>query len=238
VLSQAFDRRLPIVEANSLRVLARLFGYPGDPREGAGKTWVWAAAEAVLPARRAGDFNQSLMELGALVCSPADPACDRCPVAAHCVANRDGLQAVIPPKKAMPAVTAVREAAVVVRDGGRVLFCRRPADARWANMWEFPHAEVRLGEPVEDAARRIAAELTGLAVDVGAEVLTVRHGVTRFAITLTAFEAARTGGEFRSAFYPEGRWLEPAELASYPTGTAQRKLIEEVARAGRQKRLF
>src|SRR6185503_3424594 len=45
VLSQAFDRRLPIVEANSLRVLSRLFGYRGDPREGAGKAWVWSAAE-------------------------------------------------------------------------------------------------------------------------------------------------------------------------------------------------
>src|SRR5437764_13384078 len=71
VLSQAFDRKLPIVEANSLRVLARLFGYRGDPREGVGKKWVWAAAEAVLPAKRAGDFNQALMELGALICTPA-----------------------------------------------------------------------------------------------------------------------------------------------------------------------
>src|SRR5437764_8126511 len=71
VLSQAFDRKLPIVEANSLRVLTRLFGYRGDPREGVGKKWVWAAAEAVLPAKRAGDFNQALMELGALICTPA-----------------------------------------------------------------------------------------------------------------------------------------------------------------------
>ena len=67
VLSQAFDRKLPIVEANTLRVLARLFAYPGDPREGEGKTWVWSAAESLLPTKRAGDFNQAMMELGALV---------------------------------------------------------------------------------------------------------------------------------------------------------------------------
>src|SRR5207237_7941993 len=71
VLSQAFDRRLPIVEANSLRVLARLFGYRGDPREGEGKAWVWSAAEAVLSNKRAGYFNQELVELGALVCTTA-----------------------------------------------------------------------------------------------------------------------------------------------------------------------
>ncbi|MCS6851520.1 MAG: hypothetical protein NZ700_10185, partial [Gemmataceae bacterium] len=56
VLSQAFDRRLPIVEANSQRVLTRLFGYLGDPRKGAGKAWVWQIAETVLPRNRVGDF--------------------------------------------------------------------------------------------------------------------------------------------------------------------------------------
>lgn len=238
VLSQAFDRRLPIVEANSLRVLARLFGYRGDPRAGAGKAWVWAAAEAVLPTRRVGDFNQALMELGALVCTPTAPACGSCPVAAWCVANREGLQEVIPPKKTPPAITEVREVAVVVRDGDKVLFCRRPASARWANMWEFPHAETQPDEPPDDAVRRVAKELTGLAVEVGPEVLTVRHGVTRYAITMTAFEARRAGGEFRSAFYAEGRWVEPSRLMDFPSGTAQRKLIQEVTRTGRQRRLF
>src|SRR5207248_6993729 len=79
VLSQAFARKLPVVEANSLRVLARLFGYRGDPREGDGKAWVWSAAEAVLPEERPGDFNQALMELGALVCTPTAPDCPACP---------------------------------------------------------------------------------------------------------------------------------------------------------------
>ena len=91
VLSQAFDRPLPIVEANSLRVLRRLFGYRGDPRVGEGKAWVWSAAESVLPTKRAGDFNQALMELGALVCTPTAPQCDRCPLARQCVARREGL---------------------------------------------------------------------------------------------------------------------------------------------------
>src|SRR5262245_1847062 len=167
VLSQAFDRRLPVVEANSLRVLARLFGYRGDPREGEGKAWVWAAAEAVLSRTRAGDFNQALMELGALVCTPTDPDCARCPVAASCVANRDALQAEIPPRKKAKAITEVSEVGVAVRDNGRVLLCRRPADAaRWQNMWEVPHAEQEPGEDATAAAARVAKELTGLDVTV------------------------------------------------------------------------
>jgi A/G-specific adenine glycosylase len=239
VLSQAFDRRLPVVEANSLRVLARLFGYRGDPREGAGKTWVWAAAEAVLPAKRAGDFNQALMELGALVCTPAEPDCDTCPLAAHCVAKRDGLQAQIPPRKKAKAVTEVAEVGVVIRDGGKVLLCRRRADAaRWQNMWEVPHAEQQPGEDAATAAMRVAKELTGLRVEVGPEVTTIRHGVTRYAITLVCLEAMRTGGEFRSDFYAEGTWATPGELADYPVSSPQRKLMSELARPSRQPRLF
>lgn len=238
VLSQAFERKLPIVEANSLRVLARLFGYRGDPRDGDGKAWVWRAAEAVLPNKRIGDFNQAVMELGATVCTPAAPRCGQCPLATLCVANRDGLQQVIPPPKKPPTIITVREVAVVIRRGEHVLLCRRPPTAsRWANMWEFPHAETAAGEGVDAAAVRVAKELTGLAVVVADELLTVKHGVTRFAIAMTALEATSARGTPRSAYYAECRWVLPAELSSFPTGTPQRKLVEAVL-TRRQKRLF
>lgn len=239
VLSQAFDRRLPIVEANSLRVLCRLFGYPGDPRSGDGRKWVWDAARRVLPLKRVGDFNQALMELGALVCTSTSPNCDACPVARECVARAKGLQDVIPPKAARPAVTEVREVAVVVRRGQRVLFARRPADAaRWANMWEFPHGELEPGESFEAAAERLTGPLTGLTADLGPELLTVRHGVTRFRITLVCLEADYRDGTFRSEFYDRGLWLRPAELAGYPVSVPQRRLARAVAGAVRQRRLF
>lgn len=239
VLSQAFDRKLPVVEANSLRVLARVFGYRDDPREGAGKARVWAAAEAVLPGERAGDFNQALMELGALVCTPAKPACGECPVASHCAAKRGGLQERIPPPKKQPEITAVSEVGVVIRLRGKILLCRRRADAgRWQNMWEVPHAERRPGEELADAAARVAGELTGLKVEPGAEVATIRHGVTRFRITLACVEAAATGGEFVPGFYAAAEWLSPAELAERPVSSPQRKLMTELANANRARRLF
>jgi A/G-specific adenine glycosylase len=239
VLSQAFDRRLPIVEANSLRVLARYFGYRGDPREGKGKAWVWSTAESVLPAKRAGDFNQALMELGALVCTPSAPACGQCPLAAKCAARRDKLQEKIPPKKKPRAITAVSEVGVVIRDRNRVLLCKRRADAdRWQNMWEVPHAERKPGEDIDAAVVRVAKELTGLDVEPGAEVLTVEHGVTRFAITVVCVEAVRKRGSFAPGFYAEAKWVKPDELAAYPVSSPQRKLMSELANPNRQKRLF
>ena len=239
VLSQAFDRKLPIVEANSLRVLARLFGYRGDPREGEGKAWVWATAEAILPETRAGDFNQALMELGAIVCTPAKPDCAKCPLRAHCRAKRDGLQEQIPPKKKPAAITEVSEVGVVIRDGAKVLLCKRRADAnRWQNMWEVPHAERQPGEELPDAAARVAKELTGLDVEPGADVMTIRHGVTRYRITLACVEAAVRRGAFAPGFYAEAKWVKLADLTHYPVSSPQRKLMTELAKPNRQKRLF
>jgi A/G-specific adenine glycosylase len=239
VLSQAFDRRLPVVEANSVRVLCRLFGRNGDPRSSEAQAWLWRTAEELLPRKRVGDYNQALMELGALICTPASPDCGACPVRKNCRAWADGTQDRIPAKSSPPDVIAVHEVAVVVHRRGRVLLVRRSSQAaRWANMWEFPHGE-RL--PAEDhcvAARRVLRQLTGLTAHVGPELLTVRHAVARCRITMVALEATWRRGEFSSHHHVEGRWLRPRELSTFPLPVAQRRLAEAVARSVRQRRLF
>ena len=96
VLSFAFDRPEPIVEANSQRVLARLVALREDVKSAAARRRIWQAAGRLVPPRGAGDFNQAMMDLGALVCTPRQPSCLLCPVAAHCGARRLGLQDVIP----------------------------------------------------------------------------------------------------------------------------------------------
>ncbi|HZT79331.1 MAG TPA: A/G-specific adenine glycosylase [Gemmataceae bacterium] len=239
ILSQAFDRRLPVLEANSLRVLCRLFGRADDPRRGPARRWLWQAAEDLLPHRRVGDFNQALMELGALVCTPTAPRCEACPLADDCVARRLGRQDEIPAKAPPPAITEVREAAVVVRRGADVLLAQRPESAsRWANLWEFPHGPVGDRESHEAAALRLARELAGLDVALGPELLTLRHGVTRYRITMVCFEAGYAGGEFRSDFYRQGRWLAPGRLADYPVSAPQRRLANVLTAPQRQRNLF
>jgi A/G-specific adenine glycosylase len=239
VLSQAFDRPLPIVEANCLRVLCRLFGFADDPRSSAGQKWLWETAQSVLPAKRVGDFNQALMELGALICTTDEPKCGSCPIAAECMARAKGLQSTIPLKAVRPKSTDVREVAFVIHRGPRVLLVQRPPDAkRWADLWEFPHGELAENENVETAADRLIEPLTGVDVTLGPELLTIRHGVTRFRITMTCLEAEYKDGKFRSAFYRRGLWLRPAQLADYPVSAPQRKLTRAVMGAVRQRRLF
>jgi A/G-specific adenine glycosylase len=238
ILSQAFDRRLPILEANSQRVLCRLFGRIEDPRRAPLRGWLWRAAEEVLPRQRVGPFNQALMELGALVCTPAAPNCGECPLRTKCHARRLGLQESIPYRPTAPQTVDVQESAVVLRQGPRVLLVQRPEGGRWARMWEFPHGELTNGETHEQAALRLLRTLTGFDGQLGRELTTIRHGVTRFAITLVCFEANALDGEFRSSFYQQARWLEPIELSAHPVSAPQRRLARLLSEPGRQQHLF
>jgi A/G-specific adenine glycosylase len=238
ILSQAFDQRLPIVEANSKRVLCRLFGHAGDPKEPATQRWLWKTAEAVLPSRHAGAFNQALMELGALVCTPKSPRCSACPLSGDCAAQRAGLQESIPPPAAPPRIVEVREAALVLRRGSRVLLLQRPDGGRWARMWEFPHGVVEAGETHDEAAQRLSQSLTGFRIGRPEPLLTLRHRVTRFRITMVCFEARLKGGRFRSSFYQQARWLKAGELGAYPVSSPQRRLASALGAPVRQRSLF
>lgn len=223
VLSQAFDRRLPVVEANTKRVVCRLFAQAGDVGTAPVQAWLWKTAEAILPRTGVGDFNQALMELGALVCTPQAPDCPKCPLKAECLARREGVQEHIPRKADRPKTVEVREVCVVARHGGRVLLARRPAGGRWANMWEFPRAVVEPDDPHDAAARKLLTA-HGLTAEPGAELMTLRYGVTRFRMTMVCLEAVARTKAFRSAYYDEGRWVRPAELGGFPVSSAQRKL--------------
>jgi A/G-specific adenine glycosylase len=222
VLSQAYEARLPIVEANSLRLLARLFGYRGDPRQG--QAWAWRTAEALLPRTRLGDFNQALMELGSQVCAPVNPKCGVCPLTTQCVAKRDNLQALIPPPKKAKDVVTVREVCLVMRFRGRVLVVKRPADAtRWPGYWEFPHAES------EDTIEVIARRLTGLTVRSVTPLMEVSHRVTRFAITMTVVECVSRSRNVSLTEHVEARWVTLDECEQLPMATPQRRIVLELS---------
>ena len=237
VLSQAFDHRLPIVEANSQRVLSRLFGWQDDPRQGPARRRLWHAAARLLPRKGVGEFNQALMELGALVCTPTSPRCSECPLAARCVARKLELQESIPVRPPAPPTVEVQEVGVVIRRGRKLLLVQRPAPGRWAGLWEVPRSAVRSGEDHDAAARRLLGDLN-LAAELGTEVLTLRHAVTRFRITLLCLEAHYAAGRFRSDFYANADWVTPAQLAAFPLSRAQRKLAELLNAPHRQARLF
>ncbi len=228
VLSQAFDLRLPILEANSVRVLCRVLGVRQDPKKGATQRFLWDAAAKILPTKRVGQFNQAMMELGALVCTPMKPACDVCPIARHCSAQRDNLQEVIPLRSKKEITIIVREVGVVLRRAGKVLLAKRPSTGRWADLWEFPHTELEPHETTIEAGKRLLAEL-GIEANLGGEIITLTHAVTRFRITMVCLEAMYRSGRFQKRNHAGTKWLTPDQLANYPVSSPQRSLALAVA---------
>ncbi len=136
--SIAFGLPAPIVEANSRRVIARLVGHAATLDGPGGDEPIWKIAGELVPARHPGRFNQALMDLGAMVCTPRQPLCSRCPLAKVCVAHQTNRVASIPAPAKRRGVQAIRETAVVMRHGDAVLVTRRGPGEWWEGLWDFP----------------------------------------------------------------------------------------------------
>jgi A/G-specific adenine glycosylase len=223
ILSIARDAREPILEANTERLFCRLLAYREDPRQAAGQETLWSFAQAILPRKQVGDFNQALMELGSEVCTATNPACPRCPIASLCPTQEQGSQALIPQPKRKTNYEQVCEAAVVVRRRGQVLLRQCQEDERWAGLWDFPRFEIehRRGSKLHDELVERVAKLTGVQVEVQKRLTSFNYGVTRFRITLSCYQATCTNGlRLGKAL----RWASLRELAEIPLSVTGRKI--------------
>jgi A/G-specific adenine glycosylase len=238
ILSIGLDQRLPILEANTTRVLSRLTAYRGDTASASGQKHLWSVAESILPARQCGALNQALMELGSEICTPQSPACDACPVAALCEAQKQKLVARIPSRAKPTKYEAVTEMAVVIRSGGRVVLRRCQAGERWAGLWDFPRfalAAHHVHNGIQSQLAERMRALTGLSVTLGKHLLTLKHGVTRFRITLHCYEAALVRLARRQPIAKVRskavQWVSIDSLPEYPLSVTGRKICQLLAAA-------
>ena len=224
IVSIAFDQRAPILEANTIRLFARLLAYPDDPTKSAGQKLLWQTAEDVLPRKQIAHFNQALMELGSLLCTPQSPNCETCPVSSLCATYELGLQDKIPKSKSKTKFTDVNEAAVVVRKNGKVLVRQCAAGERWEGLWDFPRFELVSEGPLfvrEELVTKVR-EQTGIEIQPGGLIQTIKHGVTRYRITLDCYEAAFRSGRAKSP----SKWCSASDLKTLPLSSTGRKLAE------------
>jgi A/G-specific adenine glycosylase len=188
IASIAFGLPEPIVDGNVVRVLCRLFALEGDPTKSPLKQELWRKARALVPADKPSEFNQSLMELGATLCTPTSPRCPECPVAKQCRALALGKERELPQLAKRKAPTEVATAAAYVRRGDAVLLRQMPADSpRWAGLWVLPFAELTRTEKPPAGAARALSEI-GLKAQAIKALREARHTITRFRITLSVVE--------------------------------------------------
>ncbi len=236
ILSIAFNQPCPVLDGNVERVLARLLAVRGDARAGAARRRLWAVAESLIPNGRAGEFNQALMELGALVCTPRSPACAKCPVAGLCKAARLGIQEKCPARRRRVPVPHYEVGVGVVRRRGRLLIARRPARGLLGGLWEFPGGKREGAEPLEETVRREVREELGLRVAVESHLTTCRHAYSHFRVTLHAYQCRCVGGRLRPLQADACRWVTPQELDAYALPSGTLKIIRRLREALRRGR--
>lgn len=228
ICSIAFNQPTPILDGNVIRVLTRIFGIKENPREKNTNARLWQLAhELVVHATRntqhvlpCSHLNQSLMELGALICTPRDPKCHSCPVSKHCFAFQNKRTNEFPNLDKRPAATARRFAAFVVEHRGNYLVRQRPTGVVNAHLWEFPNIELN-GEPLTKAARG----LLGFAPKNLKPLCTIKHSITRYRITVEAFTVVGQNCRSAPSSHRQTRWLPLSELHKLGFPSAHKKIL-------------
>jgi A/G-specific adenine glycosylase len=230
VASLAFDEPVVALEANGLRVAARLRLERGDVRRPPVRRRLELELARYLPTDRPGAFNEAIMELGETVCLPRAPACPRCPLGPNCRAFQElDDPASIPRPHRRPRRPTVVAAIVVVDRRGRWLVRRRPPAGLLGGLWEFPGGKPGPRETLAQAARREVREETGLRLQELTKVGIVHHAYSHFSVQLHVFRANARGRVRSERPYALLRWVAPREFELLPRPMATRKAIQLLA---------
>lgn len=221
IASIAYGEAAPIVDCNVARVLSRLFLVEHAPNSSSGQRALWALAEQLVPDSDPGAFNQSVMELGALVCTPKRASCLLCPLRSDCQARGQGVVDRFPhpkartPRRLLPLAMAWLEA-----EDGSVWLEQRPLEGLWAGLWELPSAD----NPVE-----LATKLGG--VSLSEPVAQVEHTLSHRDVVVTIHTAsAPEAASERFRLYPD-------PLSAPLSGLARKAIVAAQAATGHRKTL-
>ena len=206
IASIAFGERVAVVDGNVERVLLRVFPGDEEPATPAAQArWLRERAASLVDPSRPGDFNQSMMELGATVCLPKQPQCLVCPLARDCRARESGRQNELPLKSARPGAIDIQKQLLVIEKAGKILAWKRPADSRrLAGFWELP-------EPAQLPRARIETQIARF-----------RHTIVN---TNFSFDVFRASLERAPAVF---QWLAKDQLREFPLSTTAKKALASV----------
>ncbi|MGA2280718.1 MAG: A/G-specific adenine glycosylase [Verrucomicrobiota bacterium] len=256
ICSIAFNQPTPILDGNVIRVLTRIFGIAENPREKKTNARLWRRAEELIKVAQASSLpvqtrrlryingncsalNQSLMELGALVCTPRQPQCPVCPVKKLCVAFREGRVGELPNLGRRTTATARRFIAFVIERNGKFLVRQRPAGVVNAHLWEFPNFEVN---GAKTAAHDVFQSEFGHRPPALQLFWTVKHSITRYRITLEAWHVKFGGASSARPHNKMGRrgtppsetgvWKTPAQMNRFAFAAAHKTILNKLQSSG------
>ncbi len=224
VSSIAYNRRNPLIDANVRRVMMRILAFTGEIDRKTDRH-IFILLSKLIP-RSAGNFNQALMELGALLCGKI-PQCLQCPVRSWCRAYEQDIQAAIPPRKIRP-LTRIRAAvALIQRQDGKWLIQQRSGKGLLAELWEFPGGKLEKGETSQQAVVREVREEAGAEICPCALYMKTHHFYLNYRVHLDAWRCRLLNNPPKKS---NQRWVSLLAISRYPMPSGSVKIVERMLR--------
>lgn len=223
VLSIAYDMPLQIIDANVRRVIMRILMLSGVAGVGQ-DSQISAYLGKVFPKKRAGDFNQALMELGALICKPKEPLCSQCPVTLFCKAFHNNVQNDIPIKK-IKEISNIHAVVAVISKGGKVFLQKRMGKGLLQGMWEFPGGKIEVAEEKIDALARELREELKVELKSAEYLFDVVHSYTQFRARISVYAATL---HFPIIMNKNRIWADKDDILRLPLPSGTRKIIDKI----------
>lgn len=235
IASIAFGERLPCVDANVERVIARIFDLDSPVKQEPAASRLHELALRLVPEGLAREHNQAMMELGALVCG-RKPHCDVCPLTRFCISLHLGIVSERPVPGKRTAITPIEVATGLLCCGNKIFVQKRLPQGVWGNLWEFPGGRLEEGESPEAAIIREFQEETGFRVQIKNKQTVIRHGYTTYRITLHCYILYLEGTEQEClpqappilTAATDWRWVTLQELEGIAMPAAHRKLADSL----------
>lgn len=226
ICSIAFDHRVPVLDGNIKRVLARVLDLSESIDDGKVTDSLWEVMAHLVDGKAPGDFNQGMMELGSEVCTPRKPSCANCPVQKHCMAFANGTQLERPIRKKKRKVPHKEIVVAAIFKNGKYLLGKRPSDGLLGGLWEFPGGKIEGGESHPEALVRECEEELGIIVEPGDLVARVNHAYSHFKVTLNVYRCRHLKGRTKAKVHTELKWVPPNRFEQYPFPKANHKFLD------------
>ena len=228
ILSIAFDQQLPVLDGNVKRVLSRLFVMQSNGVPASHENRLWETSAELVPGKRPGDFNQAMMELGAMVCLPKKPLCLVCPLKKKCEAKLQGAVDKFPAPKIRTQAKKIEVSAAVITRGGKVYIQQRLHGGLMGGLWEFPGGKREPDETEEACLKREIKEELSIPITIAKKLMTIKHSYTQFRVTLSVFWCPWKSGRIRATQCERWKWVKYEDLNQYTFPAANVKIVKSL----------
>ncbi len=224
ILSIAYGIPEPAVDGNVMRVISRIFTSYDDIGKDKTRKKIEVMIAELICREDPSSFNQGLMELGALICTPTSPSCTVCPVQNHCEAYKRNVQTELPVKvKKTKSKAKKLVCGFVKNEQGQVLIHQRPNKGLLASLWEFPNVEITEGVPLKAQLTQFLRDEYYINTSVGEEIFHVEHVFSHLKWNVSVFEVELLSME--KSLNERSKWVSRSEIKQYPFPVSHQKII-------------